>query len=114
VASATRALQLDQRTPTGQRRWAVRYGALLDLATGRALRGDPDGSWAALKPVLALDPVLRTARLNRRLTGLRRVVAAAPWRQTPVALEIGEAARSWPMSALNAPRRKVPAALPAD
>jgi hypothetical protein len=94
------ALQLFERTPPAQQRWAVRHGALIDLATARAQQGDVEGAADALGPALALDPERRTARLSGRLLTLRRVVGDSPGRTTRVGRELIEAIDDWTADAL--------------
>jgi hypothetical protein len=112
-ASAARcavdALQLYEQTPADQRRWAVRHGALMDLATARAQQGEVDGAADALRPALVLEPARRTARLTRRLQTLRAVVNRGTHRTSPVARDLVEAIDDWSGLALTAAR---PLALP--
>jgi hypothetical protein len=98
------ALQLYEATPPAQRRWAVQHGALIDLATARALQGDLDGAAVALSPALKLAPDRRTARLTGRLQTLRRTVADSTVRAIRQGRELAEAIDDWTASALvNAP-----------
>jgi len=99
---AVEALQLYEHTPTDQQRWAVRHGALMDLATARAQQGEIDGAAEALRPALALEPARRTARLTRRLQSLRAVVSRAPHRTSAVARDVVEAVDDWSALALTA------------
>jgi hypothetical protein len=101
---AVEALQLYERTPADQQRWAIRHGALMDLATARAQRGEVDGAAEALRPALALEPSRRTARLTRRLQGLRDVVSRGPYRASVVARGLVEAVDDWSALALPASR----------
>jgi hypothetical protein len=102
-------LQLYEHTAGEQRRWAVRHGALMDLATARAQQGEIDGAAEALTPALTLEPSRRTARLSRRLQTLRAVVGRAPHRGTAVARDLVEAVDDWSAHALTASQ---PRALP--
>jgi hypothetical protein len=106
---AVEALQLYERTHGDQQRWAVRHGALMDLATARALQGEIDGAAEALRPALALEPARRTARLTRRLQILRAVVSRTPHRTNAVARDLVEAVDDWSALALTAAQ---PRALP--
>jgi hypothetical protein len=106
---AVEALRLYEQTPGDQRRWAVRHGALMDLATARAQQGEIDGAAEVLRPGLALEPARRTARLGRRLQTLRGVVSRAPHRANAVARGLVEAVDDWSAVALTASQ---PRALP--
>jgi hypothetical protein len=106
---AVEALQLYERTPSDQQRWAVRHGALMDLATARAQQGEMDGAAEALQPGLVLEPARRTARLARRLQTLRAVVGRSPHRTSMVARHLIEAVDDWSALALTAAQ---PQALP--
>ena len=106
---AVEALRLYEHTPADQQRWAVRHGALMDLATARAQQGELDGAAEALRPGLLLEPTWRTARLTRRLHTLREVLNRTPHRTNAVARELVEAVDDWSALALTASR---PPALP--
>jgi len=88
ASAATEALHLYQNTPVGQRRWAVEYGARMDLATAFALRDDLEGAEEALVPTLELDRGRRTARLAQRLTALRSAVEQSRFAGSPIGRRI--------------------------
>ncbi|WP_430786939.1 hypothetical protein [Actinoplanes sp. G11-F43] len=108
------ALYLYAQTPPAQQRWAVEHGALIDLATARALQGDLEGAAEALHPALQLDPERRTARLTGRLQTLRRVVAVSTVRTLRRAHGLTEAIDDWTAGALvSAPLEAAAATGPA-
>jgi hypothetical protein len=89
--SASEALELYRHLATDERRWAVEYGAWMDLATARILQDDLEGAAEALTPALSLDQQRRTARLAQRLVTLRASVGQARYRDSPTARHIADA-----------------------
>ncbi|MEJ3742833.1 hypothetical protein WEI85_06060 [Actinomycetes bacterium KLBMP 9797] len=85
---AREALRLYRESAVDEQRWAVECGALMDLATARALQDNLDGAVEALAPTLTLDPLRRTARLAQRLTTLRAAVRQSRYRGSPTARNV--------------------------
>ncbi|MFC0530254.1 hypothetical protein [Phytohabitans kaempferiae] len=89
--AAGEALRLYGQTSAEQKRWAVHYGAWMDLATAHALQDNLDGAAEALAPALRLDKERRTARLAQRLVMLRATVDRSRYRGSAVAHEVSSA-----------------------
>jgi hypothetical protein len=104
---ATAALALFSELPERARFIAGEFGARVDLAAARTLRGDLAGAEDALAAVFAMDPERRTEAVARRLTTLGRVLGSARYRGAVEAGRLGEAiedftAHSRPRSATRA------------
>ena len=104
---ATAALALFGELPDQARFVVDEYGARVDLATARTLRGDLAGTEDALVPVFALDLDRRTETMSRRLTSLGRMLGSARYRDAVEAGRIGDAiedftTRSLPRNATRA------------
>jgi hypothetical protein len=100
---ATAALALFSELPERVRFIAGEFGARVDLAAARTLRGDLAGAEDALAGVFAMDPERRTEAVARRLTNLGRVLGSARYRGAVEAGCVREAiedftARSLPRS----------------
>lgn len=88
---ATTALRLFGEMPERARWAAGEFGARVDLAAARTLRGDLAGAEDALETVFALEPELRTEAVGRRLSSLGRVLGATRYRHAVEASRISEA-----------------------
>ncbi|GAB3232198.1 hypothetical protein GCM10027447_27800 [Glycomyces halotolerans] len=68
---ATFALRFYEETPRSERRFAVAYGARMELAAAHIIDGDAEAVPDVLAPALSVPPELRTSRLTRRLSTIR-------------------------------------------
>ncbi|MGH8791253.1 MAG: helix-turn-helix domain-containing protein [Stackebrandtia sp.] len=73
---ANSALQLYEQSPQTQQRYAVAYGARMELAAARIIDGNAEAVSEVLEPALSLPPKLRTSRLTRRLNVIRQRLGA--------------------------------------
>jgi len=98
---AEHAIDLYERTPEGQRRFGIRYGAGMDLAAARVLQGELDAVPGALNPALDLDPARRTARLTSRLGAIRSRLSVPRFKDTATAHDVRAAIDEFTAGALT-------------
>ena len=77
-----RGLELFEAMPVTDRAYYAEYGARVDLAAARVLRGDLSGARDALVPVFALAPAQRTAGVLGRLDQVLLLLSADIFRDS--------------------------------
>lgn len=85
---AQRGLELFESLPVTERAYYAEYGARVDLAAARVLRGDLSGARDALVPVFALAPAQRVSGVLGRLDQVRRLLAADIFRDSREARQL--------------------------
>jgi hypothetical protein len=83
-----RALEMYESVPVTERAYYAEYGARVDLAAARVLRGDLSGARDALVPVFALAPAQRVSGVLGRLDQVRRLLAADIFRDSREARQL--------------------------
>lgn len=101
--TAQRALDLVASRPPARQSVPVRGKAAADLAAAQLLRGDLDAAATTLETVWAIPAEQRVAGLLERTGGLRRALTAPAFRETRVAVTLGEQIEEF--GRLSAPRQ---------
>lgn len=87
---AQRALEMYESLPVADRAYYAEYGARVDLAAARVLRGDLPGARDALIPVFALAPAQRVAGVLGRLDQVHILLAAPIYRDSREARQLAD------------------------
>ncbi|HEX5494078.1 MAG TPA: hypothetical protein VFX70_05820 [Mycobacteriales bacterium] len=83
-----RAVEMYESLPVADRAYYAEYGARVDLAAARVLRGDLSGARHALLTVFALAPAQRVAGVLGRLDQVRQLLAADIYRDSREARQL--------------------------
>lgn len=87
---AQRAVEMYESLPVADRAYYAEYGARVDLAAARVLRGDLASARHALLTVFALAPAQRVAGVLGRLDQVRQLLAADIYRDSREARQLAD------------------------